>query len=103
MHDGQLGFAILEQKAAETAENRAFEEKPQFFYRNRDSWWSETSGGANLELEAAVGRGKLKYGDIEFLGLGVRTRKTNFPSPHTGRAVDCRARGAPDRALLPAR
>ena len=27
VHDGQLGFAILEQKAAETAENRAFEEK----------------------------------------------------------------------------
>ena len=34
-----------------------------------------------MELEAAVGRGKLKYGDIQFLGLGVRTRKTNFPSP----------------------
>ena len=34
-----------------------------------------------MELEAAVGRGKLKYGDIEFLGLGVRTRKTNFRSP----------------------
>ena len=27
VHDGQLGFAILEQKAAETAANRAFEEK----------------------------------------------------------------------------
>ena len=27
VHDWQLGFAILEQKAPETAENRAFEEK----------------------------------------------------------------------------
>jgi hypothetical protein len=27
VHDGQLGFAILEQKASTTAENRAFEEK----------------------------------------------------------------------------
>ena len=35
VHDGQLGFAVLEQKkAAETAENRAFEEKqPLVFYR----------------------------------------------------------------------
>ena len=34
VHDGQLGFAILEQKAAETAENRAFEEKqPLVFYQ----------------------------------------------------------------------
>ena len=34
-----------------------------------------------MELEAAVGRGKSKYGDIRFRGLGVRTRKTNFRSP----------------------
>ena len=58
-----------------------------FFTKSRefmDSWWSETSGGANLELEAAVGRGKSKYGDIRFLGLGVRTRKTNFRWPQVG-------------------
>ena len=35
-----------------------------------------------MELEAAVGRGKSKYGDIRFFHvLGVRTRKTNFRSP----------------------
>ena len=33
VHDGQLGFAILEQKAVETAANRAFEEKqPLVFF-----------------------------------------------------------------------
>ena len=34
-----------------------------------------------MELEAAVARGKLRYGDIGFTGLGVWTRKTNFRSP----------------------
>ena len=34
-----------------------------------------------MELEAAVGRGKSKYGDIRFRVLGVQTRKTNFRSP----------------------
>ena len=34
-----------------------------------------------MELEAAVARGKSRYGDIEFTGLGVWTRKTNFRSP----------------------
>ena len=33
-----------------------------------------------MELEAAVGRGKSKYGDIRFRALGVRTRETNFRS-----------------------
>ena len=28
-----------------------------------------------------MGKGKSKYGDIRFLGLGVRTRKTNFRWP----------------------
>ena len=32
VQDVQLGFAILEQKAAETAENRAFEEKQPFVF-----------------------------------------------------------------------
>ena len=42
VHDGQLGFAILEQKAAETAENRAFEEKqPSVSREFMGSWWSE--------------------------------------------------------------
>ena len=36
---------------------------------------------ANVELEAAVGRGKSKYGDVTISELGVRTRKTNFRSP----------------------
>ena len=36
---------------------------------------------ANLELEAAVARGKSRYGSIRFRGLGVRTRKTNFRCP----------------------
>ena len=36
---------------------------------------------ANLELEAAVGRGRSKSGFVTFRGLGVRTRKTNFRSP----------------------
>ena len=45
-----------------------------------------------------MARGKLKYGDIEFLGLGVRSRKLTFD----GRRSGSRARGAPDRALLPA-
>ena len=49
VHDGQLGFAILEQKASVTAENHAFEEKqPLVFFTEScefmDSWWSETSG-----------------------------------------------------------
>ena len=69
MHDWQLGFSILEQKAAETAANRAFEEKqPLFFFTESrefmDSWWCEDLRSANLELEAAVGRGKSKYGFI---------------------------------------
>jgi len=34
-----------------------------------------------VELKAAVARGKSKYGDIRFTGLGVRTRKTNFRCP----------------------
>ena len=34
-----------------------------------------------MELEAAVGRGKSRYGDIRFRGWGVRTRKTNFRCP----------------------
>ena len=34
-----------------------------------------------MELEAAVARGKSRYGDIRFTGLGVWTRKTNFRSP----------------------
>ena len=40
VHDGQLGFAILEQKAAETAENRAFEEKQPlvFLPKAANSW-----------------------------------------------------------------
>ena len=40
VHDGQLGFAILEQKAAETAENRAFEEKKPlvFLPKAANSW-----------------------------------------------------------------
>ena len=46
-----------------------------------DSWLCEDPQARSVELEAAVGRGKLKYGDIEFLGLGVRSRKTNFRSP----------------------
>ena len=36
---------------------------------------------ANVELEAAVGRGKSKYGFIAVRRLGVRIRKTNFRSP----------------------
>ena len=32
VNDGQLGFAILEQKACVTAENRAFEEKQPLFF-----------------------------------------------------------------------
>ena len=34
-----------------------------------------------MELEAAVARGKSRYGDIRFTGWGVRTRKTNFRCP----------------------
>ena len=34
-----------------------------------------------MELEAAVGRGKSKYGDVTISELGVRTRNTNFRSP----------------------
>ena len=34
-----------------------------------------------MELEAAMGSGKSKYGAIRFRGLGVRTRKTNFRFP----------------------
>ena len=55
-----------------------------FFTKSREfmgSWWSETSGGANLELEAAVARGKSKYGDVTVTGQGVRTRKTNCRCP----------------------
>ena len=52
----------------------------------------------NHELEAAVGRGKSKYGLVTLRGLGVRTRKLSFHD----RRTSSRARGAPDRALLPA-
>ena len=34
-----------------------------------------------MELEAAVGRGKLRGSSIRFTGWGVWTRKTNFRSP----------------------
>ena len=34
-----------------------------------------------MELEAAVARGKSKYGDVTVTGQGVRTRKTNFRCP----------------------
>ena len=34
-----------------------------------------------MELEAAVGRGKSKYGDVRFTGWGVWTRKTNVRWP----------------------
>jgi hypothetical protein len=34
-----------------------------------------------VELEAAVARGKSRYGDIRFTGWGVRTRKTNCRCP----------------------
>ena len=34
-----------------------------------------------MELEAAVARGKSRYGAIRFTGWGVRTRKTNFRCP----------------------
>ena len=51
-HDGQLGFAILEQKACVTAENRSFEEKqPLVFYRKpriHGFMLSETSSGARI-------------------------------------------------------
>ena len=43
-----------------------------------DSWWSETSRSANNELEAAVARGKSRYGSVTVTGQGVRTRKLTF-------------------------
>ena len=46
-----------------------------------DSWWCEDLRSANVELEAAVGRGKSKSGSVTVRGLGVRTRKTNFRCP----------------------
>ena len=49
-------LSILEQKAAETAANRAFEEKQtlSFFTESRDHGGVKTSRSANVELEAAV-------------------------------------------------
>ena len=76
-------FSLLEQKASTTAENRAFEEKQPlvFFTESRDHGGVKTSRSANVELEAAVARGKSRSGSIAVRGLGVRTRKTNFSSP----------------------
>ena len=89
VHGGQLGFAILEQKAAETAENRAFEEKQpstlSFFYRKPRSWWCEDLRSASLELEAAVGRGKSK---IRLVGDYGSTR-AHTPLTQLGLVVCC--------------
>ena len=57
MHDGQLGFAVLEQKACVTAENRAFEEKPPlvFLPKAANSW---IHGGVRpQERESGAGGG----------------------------------------------
>ena len=57
MHDGQLGFAILEHKASTTAENRAFEEKKPlvFLPKAANSW---IHGGVRpQERESGAGGG----------------------------------------------
>jgi hypothetical protein len=83
VHDGQLGFAILEQKAAETAENRAFEEKQPlvFLPKAANSWihggvrpqeariwswrrrWGEGSQNTAMldSPDGACGQGKLTF------------------------------------------
>ena len=57
VNDGQLGFAILQQKASETAENRAFEEKQPlvFLPKAANSW---IHGGVRpQERESGAGGG----------------------------------------------
>ena len=82
VHDGQWGFYYTRALLSVTAENRPFEEKQPLVSRGfMDSWWSEDLRSANLELEAAVARGKSRYGSVTVRGLGVRTRKTNFRCP----------------------
>ena len=60
---------LTKARKSETAANRALEEKqPLVFFAesgvSRESWWCEDPRSANLELEAAVGRGTSKYGFI---------------------------------------
>ena len=68
MHDGQLGFAILEQKASVTAENRAFEEKQPLVFLPKAAimvvWkvWSATkcgAGGGGGEREVKIRRHRI--------------------------------------------
>ena len=52
----------------------------------------------DLELEAAVARGKSKYGSVTFRGIERAFRKLTFD----GRRSSSRALSLDDRALLPA-
>ena len=93
---GAVGIFLTKARKSATAENRAFEEKQSLVSRElMGSWWSEDLRSANLELEAAVARGKSRYGSITVRGLGVRTRETNFRWPQVEQQSPV------DRALLP--
>ena len=74
VHDGQLGFAILEQKASVTAENRTFEEKQPlvFLPKAANSWVHGGVGPQEREYGAGGGGGerevKRKFCAIPWIG-----------------------------------